>query len=258
MKLHTTSYGEAGPRVAFCHGLFGQGRNWTGVAKAVADDHRVTLLDLPDHGRSAWSESFSYKAMAAEVASTLREIGGSDPWAVVGHSMGGKVAMILALSEPDLVSRLCVVDIAPVDYGGLTSFDGYVEAMAALDLPATTTRAQADRAMRDAVPDDVVRAFLLQNLRRDHDGWRWQMNLDLLARSLPKLGGWPRLPSDARYDGPVVWVAGADSAYITPDYRPAMEALFPRVRLVTVKNAGHWVHSQQPATFTAILRDFLR
>src|SRR4051812_42469869 len=119
VTLHTTTYGESGSPIVFCHGLFGQGRNWTAIAKALAADHRVVLVDLPHHGRSPWPDRFDYVEVAGEVADLLRDrFGDDDPETLVGHSMGGKVAMVTALQAPELVRRLCVVDIAPVDYGG--------------------------------------------------------------------------------------------------------------------------------------------
>ena len=256
--LHTTTYGEAGPRIAFCHGLFGQGKNWTTIGKALAaEGYRVTLVDLPNHGRSPWTDEFSYVGMAETVVASLRGID-PGPWTLVGHSMGGKTVMLAALRHPDFVARLVVVDMSPVDYEGLTSFTGYLAGMTSLPVERITTRAQADAHLRDAVPDPAIRAFLLQNLRHEDDGFRWQVNLDLLARSLPDLGGWPADAVVGRtYDGPTLWIAGAESAYVTTEYDAAMRALFPRTHLVTIKRAGHWVHSQQPEVFTGALLRFL-
>lgn len=258
MSLHTTELGDHGSRVVFCHGLFGQGRNWTQVGKALAQDHRVTLVDMPHHGRSGWPESFSYVDVADRVAELLPA---DDPVALVGHSMGGKAAMVLALRHPELVERLCVVDIAPVAYrrGTTSEFESFIEGMQSLDLDGLGSRADADEAMRGAAPDDAVRAFLLQNLRRDGDGWRWQANLDVLGRDLEVLSGWPAesLEGCEPYDGPVLWVAGELSRYVREEHHAAMEALFPRVRRVSVKGAGHWVHSERPAVFLEILRRFV-
>ncbi|SDD73004.1 alpha/beta fold hydrolase [Nocardioides lianchengensis] len=254
--LHTTSYGESGPRVVFCHGLFGQGKNWTSVAKALAPDHRVLLVDMPHHGRSPWQDRFDYLDVADEVAALLSA---DDPVALIGHSMGGKAAMVLTLRHPELVERLCVVDISPVDYHGLSEFGRYIDAMQGLDLAALTRRDEADAALVEAVPNPTVRGFLLQNLRREGDGWAWQPNLDVLGRDLPVLGGWPEdaLAGTAPYDGPVLWVAGQTSSYVQDEYAAAMERWFPRVRKVTVKGAGHWVHSEQPAVFLEVLKRFL-
>lgn len=259
--LHTTTFGTAGPRVAFLHGLFGQGKNFTSLARDLATGARVTLLDLPDHGRSAWSPELSYPALAATVGDALEAAGEGEPWAVVGHSMGGKVAMALALLRPALVARLCVVDVAPVPTTAMTSFGTYVHGMRAIDLDTLPDRATADAALLASAPDPVIRGFLLQNLRREGDRWRWQMNLRLLGDELPTIAGWPDLlgaPWHATpYPGPVLWVAGSASDYIRPEHGPAMRRLFPRVQSLTVKGAGHWVHADQPQVVAAVLRRFL-
>jgi len=259
--LHSTVLGTAGPRVVFLHGLFGQGKNWTTLARSLSAEARVTLLDLPDHGRSGWSERLSYPAMAEAIGQALAAGSGDEPYAVVGHSMGGKAAMALALLRPALVARLCVVDVAPVPTGPISSFAGYVDGLRAVDLQHLADRAAAEATLAPYVPDPVVRSFLLQNLRRDGDGWRWQMNLRLLGDQLAEVAAWPDLTSEpwhaAPYAGPVLWVGGGRSDYIRPADAPAMRALFPRVQSVTVKGAGHWVHADQPAVFTAVLRRFL-
>jgi esterase len=257
VTLHSTTYGDHGSPLVFCHGLFGQGRNWTGVAKALADEHRTVLVDLPHHGRSPWSETFDYVDVADELASFLDDLFGEDDRVtLVGHSMGGKVAMVAALRSSELVDRLCVVDIAPVDYGGSTEFAGYVEAMQGLDLDALNRRADADAALEEAVPNRTVRDFLLQNLRRDSDGWHWQMNLEVLGRDLDALSGWPadRLEDVAPFEGPVLWLAGADSGYVRPENDGEMRRLFPHTRKIVVKGAGHWVHSQRPEVVIEVLR----
>jgi pimeloyl-ACP methyl ester carboxylesterase len=257
-RLHTSTLGEQGSPVVFCHGLFGQGKNWTQVAKQLAADHRVLLLDMPNHGRSDWTEGFDY-VDAAEVVATAIRAEVDEPVALVGHSMGGKIAMIVALLHPDLVERLCVVDVSPVAYEHHDEFRRYLDGMIGLDLDSLERRADADEALVDAVASPTVRSFLLQNLRREDDGWRWQPNLEVFRDDLSVLGGWPteKLAGVAPYDGPVLWVGGANSHYITDDYAAAMDELFPRNRRVTVKGAGHWVHSEQPAIFTEVLRRFV-
>ena len=186
--LASTTYGEHGPRLVLLHGLFGQGRNFTGVARALAADARVTLVDLPDHGRSPWSDAFSYVAMADQVAGYLAATGPGERWTVAGHSMGGKVAMLVALRHPGLVERLCVVDVAPVPTSAVSSFGTYVTAMRRVDLATLRDRATAEQVVAETVGDPVIRGFLLQNLRREGSGdaarWRWQMNLALLGDHL--------------------------------------------------------------------------
>jgi pimeloyl-ACP methyl ester carboxylesterase len=253
-RLHTTTLGEQGSPVVFCHGLFGQGKNWTQVAKQLAADHRVVLVDMPNHGRSEWTDGFDYVDAAETVAQVLEE-----PVALVGHSMGGKIAMLLALLHPDLVERLCVVDVSPVTYHHHDEFRRYLDAMIGMDLSGLERRADAEEALAEAVPNRTVRSFLLQNLRRDGDSWRWQPNLEVFRDDLDVLGGWPadRLDGVAAYDGPVLWIGGAESRYVTDDHVAAMDELFPLNRRVTVKGAGHWVHSEQPEVFTEVLRRFV-
>jgi pimeloyl-ACP methyl ester carboxylesterase len=258
--LHRSVIGDSGPRVVFLHGLFGQGRNWTAVAKAINARAQVTLVDLPNHGRSAWTDRFSYREMADHLADMLRQDGGGAAYAVVGHSMGGKVAMTLALRHPELIDRLAVVDVSPVPTSEISHFARYVDGMRSIDLAALTDRAQADAQLAPYVPDPGIRSFLLQNLRRGSrpdEGWRWQMNLELLGNHLGEMGDWPDLAA-APYPGPVLWLAGANSDYVRRDYAPVMRALFPRVQLVTIKDAGHWLHTDQPAVFLSVLRRFLQ
>lgn len=254
--LHVTELGDRGPRVAFCHGLFGQGKNWTQVAKALATDHRVQLVDMPNHGRSAWTDRIDYVDFADRVATLFSQ---DDPVALVGHSMGGKIAMTLALRHPRLVERLAVVDVSPVAYDNSSEFGGYIEAMQAMELTSLERRSDADEQLVDAVPNRTVRSFLLQNLRHDDAGWRWQPNLEVLGRDLAVLGGWPEeaLADLPPYDGRVAWIAGERSGYVKDDYAEAMDRWFPRNQRVTVKGAGHWVHSEQPEIFRRVLQGFL-
>ncbi|MFC6286625.1 alpha/beta fold hydrolase [Nocardioides sp. GCM10027113] len=254
--LHTTSYGDSGPLVVFCHGLFGQGKNWTGIAKELAADHRVLLVDMPHHGRSAWSDSFDYLDAADQVAGLFSE---DDPVALVGHSMGGKIAMLAALRHPARVERLCVVDVSPVRYEHTAEFVRFIDGMKALDLDSLEQRHEASSHLEEWVPDRTIRSFLLQNLRRHEDDWSWQINLEVLGRDLLEIGDWPddRLPGDASYDGPVLWMAGQNSPYVRDEYAEPMDRWFPRNRRVTIKDAGHWVHSEQPEVFVEVLRRFL-
>lgn len=262
MRLNTLVLGESGSRVVFLHGLFGQGRNWMTIGKAIAERHRVTLVDLPDHGRSPWSERVDYVDMAQEVAALLSP---DDPATVVGHSMGGKVAMVLALLHPGLVSRLVVADISPVDYGDEHDVSGpagsvlrYARVLLDLDLSRVTRREEADRLLAPAESSTTIRSFLLQNLHRDGDSWRWAANLATLLRDGRTLSGWPAEVVGTRtYDGPVLWLAGERSGYIREEFAPAMRGYFPRVRKIVMKDTGHWLHSERPEVFLGALRQFL-
>lgn len=255
-----TSVGESGPHVVLLHGLFGQGRNFTTLARRMAaTGHRVTMVDLPNHGHSPWRPTHHYPDLAAEVAGLLAAL--DEPVTLVGHSMGGKVAMLVALTRPELVGGLVVVDIAPITYPAARAgspFEAYVAAMAALDLHTLRDRSAADAALAPVVGEASVRAFLLQSLVRDPGAtppWRWRLNLEVLAEHLDELRTFPP-PAGRTYDGPVLWLAGGRSGYVSPADRPAMDALFPQTRLVTVKGAGHWVHSEAPEVFLAAVTRF--
>lgn len=269
MRLHTLSVGHHGPRMAFLHGLFGQGRNWNQIAKAVSgpdgDRARTMLIDLPDHGRSPWSRAFSFEAYAAQVADTLSAAAPGERWTLVGHSLGGKTSMVTALQHPELVQRLCVVDISPKSYGNLHRFEGYMDGMRRMPLAQLSSRAAADEWFARVEPDAAVRAFLLQNLRRDGDSWRWQANLDLFWADAQKgqgsvIANWPAaaVAGCAAYEGPVVWLRGSESRYIHDEDTETMRAYFPRVRQVTVNGAGHWVHTDAPGVVIETLRRLLR
>ncbi|CAB4727423.1 unannotated protein [freshwater metagenome] len=259
--LHHTEIGEpgTGERVVFLHGLFGQGRNFTQVAKALLPELVSTLVDLPNHGRSPWTGSVDYVEVADTVAAWLRATYDGDPVHLVGHSMGGKVAMVLALRHPELVDRLVVVDISPTTSEGAGEFEHLLTSLTSLDLASLERRADADAQLAGPIADERVRGFLLQNLRSSGEGFRWQADLDLLLRDLPVIGGFPddRLEPGRTFDHPVLWMAGERSPYVRPEHEARMRELFPRVFSVTIKGAGHWVHSEQPEAFVSALQVFL-
>lgn len=247
MELNAIESGE-GPPLVLLHGLFGQARNFGVLQRRLAAGRRVIALDLRNHGASPHAPSLDYAAMADDVAESLgaRGIGAAE---VMGHSMGGKVAMTLALSHPSRVSRLLVSDIAPVAYP--PRWEGLIAAMAAL--PPGTPRAAADAALAGAEPDAGVRAFILSNRRPDGSGWR--IGLEGIAASIGAIMGWAA-PEAAPFAGPTLFVAGETSRYIRTEDRPAIRALFPNARFLTVKGAGHWVHADQPEGFAAVMEGF--
>lgn len=258
MSLFTHPVGPGRPRFAFLHGLFGQGRNWSTIARGLAAEGPSLLVDLPNHGRSPWTDAFSYPAMADAVASDLVErLGPAGSLVVVGHSMGGKTAMVLALRRPELVRGLVVVDIAPDDSSHGYGFGRLIAALRDLDVAGLKTREQADAALAGRIPDAGVRAFLLQNLHRTRAGFEWLPNLDLLARDLPLISGFPGHLGGS-YAGPVLWLRGEDSGYVRDEHIPAMTRLFPRQELVTIPGAGHWLHADAPDAVVAVLRGFVR
>ena len=244
----------AGPPVAILHGLFGSARNWASIAQRLSARHRVVAFDLRNHGASPWADTMGYAEMATDVLNALADRGVRRA-ALIGHSMGGKAAMTAALTAPDAVERLVVVDIAPVAYP-LHHLD-LVRAMRGLDLGAITRRGEADTALAAAIPDAAERGFLLQNLVLGDGPPRWRLNLAAIERELPALVGFPALPPGAVYAGPALFVAGARSGYLLPEHDPAIRRLFPAAEIIRIADAGHWLHAEQPAAFLAAVQPFL-
>jgi len=245
--------GERGLPLVLLHGLFGAARNFGAIVRTVGAERRVIALDLRNHGDSPHASGMDYDTMARDVLESLAARGAL-PCALVGHSMGGKVAMRAALRDPEAVVRLLVSDIAPVAYAPASI--AYARAMTALPLRPGLTRAAADAFLATTVPEAPLRAFLLQNLAVGPMP-RWRIGLEHILTDFDAIGGWPDLPAGTAYAGPTLFVAGARSAYILPKYRPAIRTLFPASHFVTVKEAGHWVHADNPAGFMAVLRTFL-
>ncbi len=258
VALASDVYGEgAGARLVILHGLLGAARNWMAIAKRLGADHEVHVLDLRNHGRSPWADGMSYREIAGDVARYIEEHDLEAP-VVVGHSMGGKASMALALDRPDLVGRLLVADIAPVAYdrGGRSSFLDYIDSMAALDLSAVTRRTDADRMLADAIPDGGVRGFLLQNLVPDGDAFRWRCNLAGLAAGMADILDFPKAFAHPAYEGPTLVLTGANSNYVRRNHREGIRALFPAARFASLKDAGHWLHADQPRPFMDAVRAF--
>ena len=247
-------------RAVFLHGLFGRGRNFSTVAQGLLPEIESLLVDLPNHGASGWTAGFEYARIADLVAEHLKQVGFAEdghPVDIIGHSMGGKVAMLLALRHPELVRRLIVVDISPVPAGSSRSeFPHLLASLTGLDLTELERRVDAHDALRPAIPNDTVRGFLLQNLKREGEGFAWEPNLAMLHGEIDAVMGFPDV-SGLEFDGPVLWLRGGRSNYVTDADAPAMRALFPRTRRLTIRGAGHWVHSEKPEEFIAAVRGFL-
>jgi pimeloyl-ACP methyl ester carboxylesterase len=253
MKLSFAGYGE-GPPLLILHGLFGSGRNWTAIARALAERWRVLAVDLRNHGASPWDAVMDYRTMAGDVLQLI-ETEGLDPPVVLGHSMGGKTAMAAALSAPGSVRALIVADIAPVAYA--RSHEAYVDVMRGIDLATITRRAEADAALRGAVPEEGVRGFLLQNLLFEDGKARWRLNLDAIADNMGALVDFPWSPGAVHYGGPTLFVAGAASPYVAPSHHDAIRGFFPMADIEVIAGAGHWVHAEKSAEFLKVVDEFL-
>lgn len=251
IKLACTESGS-GPPMTILHGLFGSARNWAKMARRFAADRRVLAFDLRNHGASPWVPEMDYESMAGDVAHALdtRRLSSVD---LLGHSMGGKVAMWLALSRPDLVHRLVVVDIAPITYEHAFAAP-YAEAMRAIDLSQHTSRRSVDEALSQSLPDAVLRAFLMSNLARGGDGFRWCVNLEAFSHNMDRLRDFPE--TDARFAGPALFIGGG-TYYLQATHEAAARRLFPNARFMWIDGAGHWVHHAAPEAFADAVAGFL-
>ena len=250
--LATTLTGSAtdAPPLLIAHGLFGSARNWNVIAKRLSDSRQVITVDMRNHGFSPQYPSQNYAGMAGDLAEVIAAHGGRAD--ILGHSMGGKAAMVLALADPGLLRRLVVADIAPVAYGH--SQNHLIDAMRGVDLTGITTRRDADLQLAGAVQEDGVRAFLLQSL--DVKARRWRLNLDVLAADMDAITGWPADVS-GQFEGPTLMLSGAASDYVLPAHRATISGHFPAARFAKIPGAGHWLHADKPREFEAAVRVFL-
>lgn len=251
--LNTIIHGTAtkAPPLLIAHGLFGSGRNWGVIAKRLSDTRQVIAVDMRNHGQSEWSQDHSYDAMADDLAEVIMAHGGHAD--VLGHSMGGKAAMTLALKYPQVVRRLTVADIAPVSYSH--SQQSHIDNMRAVDLSSLTARSEAQEQLIAGGSGPALAAFFTQSL--DVKARRWRLNLDALEANMSRILGFPDLSDRAPFEGPVLFLAGATSDYVLPEHRPVIKALFPKARFAKIPNAGHWLHAEAPRRFEDSMRAWL-
>jgi pimeloyl-ACP methyl ester carboxylesterase len=247
------AYGD-GPPIVILHGLFGAGRNWRTIAERLASHWRVYTVDLRNHGSSPAAPAMTFAAMADDLAAFFlaHQLYSA---ALIGHSLGGKTAMLFALEHPGLVDDLIVVDIAPVAYAH--TYLPYIEAMQAIDLKAVRRRRDAEAMLAPIVEEPAMRAFLVQNLRHTADGgFAWRINLDAIGGGMADLTGWPDV-NDREYPNRALFVSGEHSDYIGRAQQAAIFALFPQAEFAVIADAGHRVHSDQPQAFTDRVIRFL-
>lgn len=244
--LHTETAGSPTdhPGLLIAHGLFGSARNWRVLSKRLSDTREVTAVDMRNHGASPWYEKHSYPDMADDLARVI-----TAPMDVIGHSMGGKAAMVLALNHPDKVDRLIVADIAPVTYGHTQM--GPIAAMRGVDLDRAQSRSDVKAQLQGLDPG--VDDFLLQSL--DMKSKKWTLNLDVLAEEMDRIIGFPEVTG--QFTGPALFLSGAESDYVQPSHRDRIKSLFPNARFAKIPGAGHWLHAEKPREFEAAVRVFL-
>lgn len=238
-------------RLIIAHGLYGSARNWRAIAKALSKRVTVQAVDMRNHGQSLRSDEMDYHAMAADLA----EVIGDRPATVLGHSMGGKAAMVLALTVPEAVEALLIGDIAPVPYDHGAENIRYADDMLSLDLDGLGSRGAADEALAARIEDRALRAFFLQSLAFEETGAEWRLNLPAIRAALPAIHSFPEV--EGRYDGPVLALRGANSDYVSEAGRAAFDRFFPQARHMSLKDAGHWLHAERPKAFIATVEAFL-
>jgi esterase len=254
LDLAATEYGGGGQPLLILHGVFGSARNWSTVAQRLAARRSVFALDARNHGASPWADTMSYAEMVEDVLAfaAARRLGRV---ALLGHSMGGKTAMLYALSHADQIEKLVVVDVAPVTYQ--PALAAYARAMLAAKLEGVSRRAEVDPQLAAAIPSAAERAFLLQNLVLGEGRARWRLNLPVIERSMPELSAFPELPPGVAFAGPALFIAGDRSSYVRPEHHRAIERLFPGARVHRVPEAGHWVHAERTEAFLDLAAPFL-
>jgi len=251
MIRHPASAAPEAPTLVIAHGLYGSGRNWGVIARRLADRRDVVAVDMRNHGESPRFPTQSYPEMATDLAEVIESLGA--PVDLLGHSMGGKAAMQLALTRPDLIRRLVVADIAPVAYSHDQTRNA--QAMASLDLAQISTRAEADAALAVKIDDPSLRAFFLQSLDMRQHPPRWKLNLPVIEAEMPKIVGWPA--TEGQFPHPSLFLTGAESSYVRPEHRETIRAHFPKSRFAKIPDAGHWLHAEKPREFEETVRVFL-
>lgn len=249
--LNTIIHGEPTdqPPLLIAHGLYGSARNWGVIARRLSDERQVIAADMRNHAYSFWDAQHSYPQLAQDLAEVIESIGGIAD--VLGHSMGGKASMVLALDHGDLVRKLVVADIAPVTYGH--SQMPFIEAMRAVDMSRVQRRSDAEAQLAGLGIEKALQSFFTQSL--DVEGGRWRLNLDVLASEMPKIMGFPEISGS--WTGPALFLSGAASDYVLPEHRDRIRNLFPAARFAKIPGAGHWLHAEKPREFEAAVRTFL-
>lgn len=252
---HPAADGESAPPLLIAHGLFGSARNFNSLARRLATTRRVVMVDMRNHGASPWEPDNSYPALAGDLAEAAERLC-SGRAVVLGHSMGGKAAMVLALTRPELLAGLIVADIAPVPH--THSHLNYIKAMQGVDLDRVMRRSDADPMLAGAVPEPMLRSFLLQNLIVEDGRARWRLNLSALEANMAPLLDFPADLPEPAFEGPALFLHGGASPYVPPETHPRIRALFPDAEIEALAGAGHWLHAERPEAFLGKVAGWLR
>ncbi len=255
LTLYSRKVGENGPDFVVLHGLFGSGKNWRSFAGSLEEDFQVWTLDARNHGDSPHADSMSYQQMAEDVVRFFDE-NELENVILLGHSMGGKTAMQLALQFPDRIAALIVVDIAPVCYDHQQKQLKLIEAMQGLHLAAEMSRSDIEKKLALKIPEKRLLSFLMTNLYRQNGQFQWRIGLEQIAAGMPYLLNYPEVNSV--FEGPVQFIGGENSAYLKFEYHALIRKKFPESRITMLKNCGHWLHIEQPAAFQKTVNEFLR
>ncbi len=254
VKLHYQIYGEGQP-LYLLHGLFGSNRNWLTMARQLVNAGQIIAIDLRNHGDSEHAAGMTYAEMAEDVAELACSLG-HNSINLLGHSLGGKTAMVMALQFPSLLDRLVIVDIAPLRYNPKS--DDLVKYMQALPVASLTSRGEASELLAKDIADPVLRLFLLQNLVKDKQtGFKWRINLEAIRNNYESIRDFPHELQQSQYHGPSLFVAGSHSEYVQPEHHKAITGMFPQAIIVTIEGAGHWVHADKPELVAMEVRNFL-
>ena len=251
--LHYSQIGDGEP-LLILHGLFGSGKNWQSLARVFSRHFSVFTIDLRNHGQSFHHDEMNYSVMSEDVYRLTSQLG-INSCSLIGHSMGGKTAMLLAIEHPELISQLVVADIAPVAYSH--SHNHLIEPIMSLSLDKLDSRSAVDNALQDSIPDAMLRNFLLQNLERKSGQLNWKVNWPAIDRQLEYLTGFPTLPAEWKIRVSTRFIRGEHSDYIDPVGEAAIAAHFDDAEIDTIDNAGHWLHAEQPENFSQLALNFL-
>ncbi|TVP50578.1 MAG: alpha/beta fold hydrolase [Mongoliibacter sp.] len=252
MKLNFKKSGSGEPLIIL-HGLFGSADNWFSITKELEDDFTIYLVDQRNHGDSPQSEDWNYKVMAEDLKELMEAEAISEAH-LLGHSMGGKTAMTFAIHYPEKVKKLIVADIAPRYYP--IHHETILEGLNAVPIDNLKSRKEADDALSEYINNPGIKQFLLKNLARTDGGFKWKVNLPVITEKIGNVG--EEIKSEKAFENPTLFMGGENSDYIQDKDKEDIDRLFPNSHLIYIKNAGHWLHAEQPKAVVDTVRAFLK